>query len=182
MMNNKTPKDIDEHVRRYPMEVQRLLTQMRLTTKKAAPQATEKISYGIPTFALDGKPFDHADESKAPHGRTNREARTTWRAAELLLSGGVGILPVIAAASARWRRQKSGSLIYTSAVCSGCFPRNIEERFVGQQEYAFCLSDALFTLYDVAGLASRSGSTKVSAAVFRQISEQNQVPKARPAI
>ena len=54
MINNKTPKDIDDYVGRYPTEVQRLLTQMRLTIKKAAPQATEKISYGIPTFALEG--------------------------------------------------------------------------------------------------------------------------------
>ena len=54
IMNRKTPKDIDDYVNRYPKGVQRLLTQMRLTIKKAAPQATEKISYGIPTFALDG--------------------------------------------------------------------------------------------------------------------------------
>src|SRR5690242_17433088 len=53
-MNRKTPKDIDDYVNRYPKDVQRLLTQMRLTIKKAAPHATEKISYGIPTFALDG--------------------------------------------------------------------------------------------------------------------------------
>ena len=30
------------------------LTQMRRTLRKAAPQAMEKISYGVPTFALDG--------------------------------------------------------------------------------------------------------------------------------
>lgn len=50
----KLLKDIDDYVGRYPKDVQRLLNQMRSTIKKAAPQATEKISYGVPTFALDG--------------------------------------------------------------------------------------------------------------------------------
>ena len=31
-----------------------LLEKMRLTIQKAAPQATEKIAYGIPTFVLRG--------------------------------------------------------------------------------------------------------------------------------
>ena len=53
-MKRKTPKDIDDYLSRYPKHVQRLLTQMRLTIKKAAPKAAEKISYGIPTFALEG--------------------------------------------------------------------------------------------------------------------------------
>jgi uncharacterized protein YdhG (YjbR/CyaY superfamily) len=53
-MTKKTPRDIDEYLSGYPKHVQRLLTQMRLTIKKAAPKATEKISYGIPTFALEG--------------------------------------------------------------------------------------------------------------------------------
>jgi len=53
-MKRKTAKDIDEYLSGYPEHVQRFLTQMRLTVKKAAPQATEKISYGIPTFALEG--------------------------------------------------------------------------------------------------------------------------------
>lgn len=53
-MNREMSKDIDDYVRQYPKDVQRLLTQMRSTIKKAAPEATEKISYGIPTFALAG--------------------------------------------------------------------------------------------------------------------------------
>ena len=35
-------------------EDQRLLGQMRATIHEAAPEATEKISYGIPTFYLNG--------------------------------------------------------------------------------------------------------------------------------
>lgn len=53
-MNREMPKDIDDYLDRCPRDVQRLLTQMRLTIKEAAPEAKEKISYGIPTFALDG--------------------------------------------------------------------------------------------------------------------------------
>ena len=53
-MKRKTPRDIDDYLSGYPKHVQQLLTQVRLTIKKAAPKATEKISYGIPTFALEG--------------------------------------------------------------------------------------------------------------------------------
>jgi uncharacterized protein YdhG (YjbR/CyaY superfamily) len=47
-------KDIDDHISRYPKEVQVLLQKIRSTIQKAAPKATEKISYGIPTFVLEG--------------------------------------------------------------------------------------------------------------------------------
>ncbi|MGH9482150.1 MAG: iron chaperone [Terriglobales bacterium] len=53
-MKRETSKDIEDYIERCPGDVQRLLTQMRSTVKKAAPEATEKISYGIPTFALAG--------------------------------------------------------------------------------------------------------------------------------
>ena len=53
-MKGKTPSDIDDYVDRFPQEVRRLLTQMRLTIRKTAPGAKEKISYGIPAFTLEG--------------------------------------------------------------------------------------------------------------------------------
>ena len=53
-MNRKIAKDIDEYVGHCPQDVQPLLTQMRATIQQAAAQATEKISYGIPTFYLNG--------------------------------------------------------------------------------------------------------------------------------
>jgi len=53
-MNKRTPKNIDDHVARFPKEVQQLLQKMRVTIRKAAPRAKEVISYGIPTFTLDG--------------------------------------------------------------------------------------------------------------------------------
>lgn len=53
-MNKKTPKNTDDYVDRFPKEVQPLLKKMRLTIQKAVPEAEEKISYGIPTFTLNG--------------------------------------------------------------------------------------------------------------------------------
>ncbi|HTM97652.1 MAG TPA: DUF1801 domain-containing protein [Pedobacter sp.] len=45
---------IDEYIAGFPIEVQEHLYQIRETIKKAAPTATEKISYGMPTFHLHG--------------------------------------------------------------------------------------------------------------------------------
>jgi uncharacterized protein YdhG (YjbR/CyaY superfamily) len=48
------PDSIDAYIAQFPPEVQTLLTQMRQTIQKAAPSATEAISYQIPTFRLKG--------------------------------------------------------------------------------------------------------------------------------
>jgi uncharacterized protein YdhG (YjbR/CyaY superfamily) len=47
-------KNIDEYIADFPKDVQKLLQQLRSTIKKAAPNAEEKIAYGIPTFTLNG--------------------------------------------------------------------------------------------------------------------------------
>ncbi len=52
-MNKNKPKNVDDYVDRFPREVQQLLRKMRLTVKRAAPRATERISYGMPAFFLD---------------------------------------------------------------------------------------------------------------------------------
>jgi uncharacterized protein YdhG (YjbR/CyaY superfamily) len=49
-----TPKDIDEYVARFPDDVQDILEKIRATIKEAAPEAVERISYQMPTFALEG--------------------------------------------------------------------------------------------------------------------------------
>lgn len=46
---------IDEYIDTFPENVQTILKQVRKTIKAAAPQTGEKISYGIPTFTLNGK-------------------------------------------------------------------------------------------------------------------------------
>ena len=44
------PATIDEYIRACPRDVQKKLSDLRATIRKAAPEATEKISYGMPTF------------------------------------------------------------------------------------------------------------------------------------
>ena len=43
---------IDAYISTFPSNVQDLLNQMRQTIAQAAPQAVEKMSYGMPTFFL----------------------------------------------------------------------------------------------------------------------------------
>jgi len=45
---------IDEYIALQPAEEQAILQKVRLTIHKLAPDATEKISYGMPTFYLFG--------------------------------------------------------------------------------------------------------------------------------
>jgi len=45
---------IDEFIAAYPPAMQEKLRKMRDTIRKAAPDATETIKYGIPTFVLNG--------------------------------------------------------------------------------------------------------------------------------
>lgn len=53
-MKNKI-NSIDEYIGTFPENVQTILKQVRKTIKAAVPKAEEKISYGIPTFTLNGK-------------------------------------------------------------------------------------------------------------------------------
>ncbi|SCY80916.1 iron chaperone [Flavobacterium caeni] len=50
----KKPETIDEYLSGFPPPTQTILMQIREAVQKAAPRATEKISYGIPTFYLYG--------------------------------------------------------------------------------------------------------------------------------
>jgi uncharacterized protein YdhG (YjbR/CyaY superfamily) len=49
--------NIDQYIRGFPPEVQAILQQIRQTVRAAAPAAAETISYQMPAFALDGRPF-----------------------------------------------------------------------------------------------------------------------------
>ena len=49
-----TPQTIDEYIAPYPLHVQEILQNIRRTIHEAAPEATEKISYQMPTFFLHG--------------------------------------------------------------------------------------------------------------------------------
>lgn len=45
---------IDEYIAGFPVGVQKILQEVREVIKQAAPEAEETISYGIPTFKLQG--------------------------------------------------------------------------------------------------------------------------------
>lgn len=45
---------IDEYISAYPKNIQVILEKLRQTIKAAAPEAQEAISYGLPTFKLNG--------------------------------------------------------------------------------------------------------------------------------
>ncbi len=50
----KTYKTVDEYIASYPANIQKQLIIMRRTIKEVAPEAGEKIAYGIPTFTFHG--------------------------------------------------------------------------------------------------------------------------------
>ncbi len=45
---------IDEYIEKFPKEVQKKLHELRKVIRENAPEAEEKISYGMPTFYLNG--------------------------------------------------------------------------------------------------------------------------------
>ncbi|MGE5812549.1 MAG: iron chaperone [Ignavibacteria bacterium] len=45
---------IDEYIKTFPEDVQKILQKIRETIKEAAPGAEEAISYQMPTFKLNG--------------------------------------------------------------------------------------------------------------------------------
>jgi uncharacterized protein YdhG (YjbR/CyaY superfamily) len=49
-----TSANINEYILSFPKETQMLLEQIRMTIQKAAPNATESLKYGIPTYELMG--------------------------------------------------------------------------------------------------------------------------------
>ena len=52
--NQTAPKDVDEYIAGFPKEVQEILEQIRMTIRRAAPDAEETIKYKMPTFTLNG--------------------------------------------------------------------------------------------------------------------------------
>jgi len=47
-------RSIDEYIATFPASTQKILEEVRATIHAAAPDATEKISYQMPTFDLKG--------------------------------------------------------------------------------------------------------------------------------
>ena len=57
MQKNKKAKTADEYISQFPKDVQKILNEVRAVIQKAAPDAEEKISYGIVGYKYRGKPL-----------------------------------------------------------------------------------------------------------------------------
>lgn len=53
MEEKRNPSSIDEYISQYSQEIQDRLQSMRKIIRDAAPEAAEKISWGMPTFTLN---------------------------------------------------------------------------------------------------------------------------------
>ena len=53
-MKNLKTSSIDEYIAGFQTDLRVILQKVRQTIHEAAPDAREKIAYGIPTFALEG--------------------------------------------------------------------------------------------------------------------------------
>jgi uncharacterized protein YdhG (YjbR/CyaY superfamily) len=53
-MPKKVFKTIDEYIASFPRNVQSILEEIRQAIRDSAPEAQEAISYGMPTFKLNG--------------------------------------------------------------------------------------------------------------------------------
>lgn len=58
-MDAKKLKTIDAYIQPFPSEVQKNLKKMREIIHTVCPDAVEAISYGMPTFKLNGKNLVH---------------------------------------------------------------------------------------------------------------------------
>jgi uncharacterized protein YdhG (YjbR/CyaY superfamily) len=54
MAKPKKAKDIDDYISKFPADVQAILEKVRATIHRAAPEATETISYMMPAFRQHG--------------------------------------------------------------------------------------------------------------------------------
>lgn len=57
MKSDNAPKSVDEYIAQSSPKAQPILERIRATVRKAAPKATERISYRMPAFRLEGDFF-----------------------------------------------------------------------------------------------------------------------------
>ncbi len=53
-MGDTEYKTIDDYIKRFPPEYRQRMEELRAVIREAAPDASEKISWGMPTFYLKG--------------------------------------------------------------------------------------------------------------------------------
>lgn len=59
MAERPSAKSIDAYIAAFPPGTQEILEQMRAIIRATVPDATETMSYAIPTFDVDGKHLVH---------------------------------------------------------------------------------------------------------------------------
>ncbi len=59
-MKPSNSPQVDEYIANFPEPVQEILEKIRETIRQAVPEATETISYGIPTFKHHGNLVHYA--------------------------------------------------------------------------------------------------------------------------
>jgi len=59
MAERPTVGSIDEYIAEFPRETQGVLKELRALIQATAPDATETISYAMPTFDLNGRHLVH---------------------------------------------------------------------------------------------------------------------------
>ena len=55
-MAKKTFRSVDDYVASHPSPANQLLRKVRAVIRKAVPGAVESLSYGIPTYKVNGRP------------------------------------------------------------------------------------------------------------------------------
>ena len=59
MPNGRAAASVDEYIAGFPPETRAVLEEIRALIRAAAPDATETISYAMPTFDLNGRHLVH---------------------------------------------------------------------------------------------------------------------------
>ena len=71
------PKTVTEYLAALPADQRRTLKEMRALIRAAAPEAVEVMSYGMPTYKLDGRPvvyFGAAAEHVSLYAVSDKDA------------------------------------------------------------------------------------------------------------
>ncbi len=48
----QSPETVDDYIEQFPPQVQEMLQGIRAVVREAAPEARERISYGMPTYSM----------------------------------------------------------------------------------------------------------------------------------
>jgi len=57
--SNQSYESVDTYIAQFPEDIQKMLSDIRTTIQKAAPDAVESIAYGMPAYKLNKKPIGY---------------------------------------------------------------------------------------------------------------------------